>query len=110
MRRILIEHARARSRVKRGGGRAREPLDPELIPGGEQLGLPVDAERILALDEAIRRVEQRDARLGEIVRLRFYAGLSIEQTAEALGISPRSVNRDWAFARAWLERELAGPE
>ena len=70
------------------------------------LAADADPEQILALDDAIRRVEDRDARMGEIVRLRFYAGLSIEQTAAALGVSPRTVKRDWTFIRAWLFKDL----
>ncbi len=102
MRRILIEHARHRGRVKRGGGRPRVPLDV-LDLAAEQ-----DEVKILALDSAIRRLEQVDRDAAEVVRLRFFAGLSVEQTAEALGVSARTVKRDWAFARAWLHGTLQG--
>jgi DNA-directed RNA polymerase specialized sigma24 family protein len=61
-----------------------------------------DSERILAVDEAIRRLEAEDARLGQVVRLRFFSGLSVDETAKSLGSSPRTVARDWTFARAWL--------
>ncbi|MCA9287324.1 MAG: sigma-70 family RNA polymerase sigma factor [Phycisphaerales bacterium] len=100
MRRILIEHARARGRVKRGGGRQRVPLSVV------DLATEADAGEIMALDGAIERLRGEDERLAEIVRLRFYAGLSVEETAAALGVSERTVKRDWAFARAWLHREL----
>jgi RNA polymerase sigma factor (TIGR02999 family) len=100
MRRILIEHARGRGRVKRGGGRQRVPLSVV------DLAAEQDPEQILALDAAIERLAVEDGRLAEIVRLRFYAGLSVEETAAALGVSDRTVKRDWAFARAWLQREL----
>ena len=64
------------------------------------------AEEIVSVEEAIRRLEKRDRRMAEIVRLRFFAGLSVGETAEALGLSGRSVRREWALARAWLHREL----
>jgi RNA polymerase sigma factor (TIGR02999 family) len=96
MRHILIDHARSRGRAKRGGDRERVAVDLA------ELALPTDAESFLAVDEAFQRLEVKDARAAEVVRLRFYAGLSVEQTAEAMGISPRSVAREWAFARAWL--------
>jgi RNA polymerase sigma factor (TIGR02999 family) len=109
MRRILIEHARARGRAKRGGdseGRPaiRVPLDLEeaAILADER-----DPEIILALDRAIDRLGERDDRAAQIVRLRFYAGLSVEEAAETLDVTPRTVLRDWAFARAWLYGELA---
>ncbi len=100
MRRILIEHARSRGRVKRGGDRQRVPLNVV------DLAAEPDPDQIMALDGAIERLAKEDARLAEIVRLRFYAGLSVEETAAALGISDRTVKRDWAFARAWLHREI----
>jgi RNA polymerase sigma-70 factor (ECF subfamily) len=96
MRRILIEHARRRSRVKRGGERKQVSLSDVVIAAEEQ---PDD---LLALDDAIRRLEERDPRASEIVRLRFFAGLSVEETARALDISERTVKREWAVARAWL--------
>lgn len=104
MRRVLIEHARARGRVKRGGGLQRKPLDVV------DLAVAADPDEILALDEAIGRLEEQDARAAEIVRLRFYAGLSVDETAQALGTSRRTVLREWAFARAWLYRTLDVPE
>lgn len=100
MRRILVDHARGRARDKRGGGRGRVPIDVLDLAAS---GTP---EEILALDEAVRRLDQQDAGCAEIVRLRFFAGLSVAETAEVLGKSERSVKREWAFARAWLVRAL----
>ena len=100
MKRILIEHARKRGRIKRGGGRIQVTLD-DVEAGG---GLPM--EDILALDEAIERLEEQDARMAEVVHLRFFAGLSVEETANALEVSERTVKRDWAVARAWLYESL----
>jgi RNA polymerase sigma factor (TIGR02999 family) len=96
MRRILIEHARSRGRLKRGGDRRREPINVLDLAAAE------DSEQIVALDEAVRRLESQDPRAAQIVHLRFYGGLGVEQTAETLGISPRTVKREWAVARAWL--------
>ena len=103
MRRILIEHARARGRIKRGGGATPVPLD---LGGVADLADTADPDQILALDDAIRRVSEVDEQMGRIVRLRFYAGLSVEETAAALGISPRTVTREWTTARAMLYRDL----
>jgi RNA polymerase sigma factor (TIGR02999 family) len=103
MRRILIEHARAHKGPRRGGGLQKWPLDVV------DLAATDDPEQIMALDEAISRLEQQDADVARVVRLRFYAGLSIEEVAEALSVSPRTVKRDWAFARAFLFRLLGGP-
>ena len=101
MRRILIEHARAKHRIKRGGNeRQRVPLT------GLDLADDHDAEEILAVDDAFRRLETEDSTAANVVRLRFYAGLSVAETAAALGISERSVAREWSFARAWLADAL----
>jgi RNA polymerase sigma factor (TIGR02999 family) len=101
MRRILIDYARARKSLKRGGGRKRTALENVL-----DLAAEPEPQQILALDEAILRLGEVSETVAVVVRLRFYAGLTIEETAEALGISPRSVKREWTFARAWLFREL----
>ena len=69
-----------------------------------------DPELVFALDEAIQRLEAHDSRITQVVRLRFYAGLSVEETAAVLGVAPRTVKRDWAFARAWLYETLGGSE
>lgn len=101
MRRILIDHARRRGAGKRGGGwRA--------VMSVEGLADRADPQVVVALDEAFVRLEAEDARAAEVVRLRFYAGLSVDQTAEALGVSRRSVLRDWEYARAFLLAELEG--
>ena len=100
MRRILIDHARARGGPMRGGGRLKLPLDVvELAAIG-------NSEQILALDEALSRLEAQDPTAAEVVRLRFYAGLSVEEVASAMGTSARTVKREWAFARAYLLRLL----
>lgn len=103
MRRILVEHARSRNAAKRGGGRPAVNIDGVL-----NLAADEDPEQILAFDRAFLRLQESAPDAAAVVRLRFYAGLSVEQTAEALGISPRTVDRSWAFARAWLFQELGG--
>jgi RNA polymerase sigma factor (TIGR02999 family) len=108
MRRILIERARAKGRVKRGGDAEGRPaqklsLDLELVA---TLADDENSEMILAMDDAIERLASLDARAAQIVRLRFYAGLNVEEVAETLGTSERTVLRDWAFARVWLYGEL----
>lgn len=100
MQRILIDHARAKAAVKRGGGAARVPLS--VIDLAQQ----ADSAEILALDEALARLERSEPDAAAVVRLRFFAGLSGDETAEALGVSPRHVDKVWAYARAWLSREL----
>ena len=100
MRRILIEHARKRGRKKRIGQRRRLPLEVLDLNAGE-----FDSE-ILAVHEALERLEVEDAHVAEVVRLRFFAGLCVDEVATVLNSSPRSVARDWAFARAWLYRAL----
>jgi len=102
MRRILIEHARARGRRKRGGDWRRVTVDS--VELGDK-STPI--EDIVSVDEAIRRMEERDPRMARIVRLRFFAGLSVQEIAEALGVTDRTVRRDWAVARAWLYRDLS---
>ena len=96
MRRILIEHARKRGRAKRGGHLTRVSLDALELAVGENSG------SFLVLDEAIRRLSEHDDRAAEVVRLRFFAGLNIEQTAKVLDVSPMTVKREWKFARVWL--------
>lgn len=112
MRQVLLDHARARARVKRGGGRARIDLDqaPTVQEPGAAGGRAgsLDPDDFVALDGAIRRLGDRDPRMAEVVRLKYYAGLEIAQVAAVLGVSERTVKNDWAFARAWLEREMRG--
>ena len=100
MRRILIDHARRRGAVKRGGDWRRTALNVTSFSVEENL------DSFLALDEAILRLEDEDAKSAQVVRLRFYAGLSVEQTAEVLDLSPRTVKREWTYARTWLLRYL----
>lgn len=106
MRRILVDHARARAAQKRGGGGVRmdgEAVNTIAAPESTASHEPVD---LLALDGAIDRLRARDARQADVVMLRYFAGLTIEQTALALGLSPGTVKNEWTFARAWLRREL----
>jgi len=104
MRQILIDHARSKGRKKRGGAVDRLELD---FRGVADLANNGRTEEILALDDAICRLESEKPRLAQVVRLRFFAGLSIDSTAAALGVSPRTVDLDWSFARAWLFRVLS---
>ena len=104
MRRALVDHARARTRVKRGGIRKRVPLiDAASVAS---LAEGTDPEDVLALDAAVTKLEAANPEAAAVVRLRFYAGLTVEQTAEALSSSPRTVKRKWMYARAWLFTEL----
>jgi RNA polymerase sigma factor (TIGR02999 family) len=100
MRRILAEHARAKSAAKRGGGALRVELDDGLAVDDRGLS------EIAAVDEALDRFATFDPRAARVVVLRFFGGLSHDETASALGLSPVTVKRDWAVARAWLKREL----
>jgi RNA polymerase sigma factor (TIGR02999 family) len=101
MRRIVVENARRRSRIKHGGGRKREVLEPE------QIAVPEASDALLALNSALDRLDVDDHEAAELVKLRYFAGLTIPQVAETLGISPRKADFMWSFARAWLRRELA---
>lgn len=100
MRRILIDEARRRTAAKRGGGRRPVTLEAELHRG------PDRDERLLALDEALRSLARLDGRQANVVELRVFGGLTVDETASALEISPATVKRDWASARAWLNRAL----
>ena len=102
MREILIEHARARSARKRGGGAVRLTLDDLVAP------VPALSIDVLALDEALQRLAGLDQRHARVVELRYFGGLSVEETAVALELSPATVKRAWTIARAWLYRELGG--
>lgn len=101
MRRILIDHARKNNANKRGGDYKRVPMSVVDLAANN------DPDQILALDEALENLEQDDPRAASIVRLRFYAGLDVTETAEALRLSERTVMRDWAFARAKLFQEIS---
>jgi RNA polymerase sigma factor (TIGR02999 family) len=103
MRRILIDYAIARSRQKRGGGQALVSLDDNVWAVAETRG-----EELLALDDALVRLAAMNARQARIVECRFFGGMSVEETADTLDVSPATVKREWATARAWLNRELQG--
>jgi RNA polymerase sigma factor (TIGR02999 family) len=100
MRRILIDHARGHVRDKRGGGQEGVPLDEALVFSEER------SAEFLELDSALGRLADLDVRQAKIVELRFFGGLTVEETAEVLGISPKTVKRDWSVAKAWLHGEL----
>jgi RNA polymerase sigma factor (TIGR02999 family) len=102
MREILIEHARGRGARKRGGGAVRLTLDDVTAP------VAAPSIDVLALDEALQRLARLDERHARVVELRYFGGLSVEETAAALDLSPATVKRAWTLARAWLYRELAG--
>lgn len=102
MRRVLVDHARSRGRLKRGGAHVRIAF-VEAEPAFE-----LDSAQFLALDDALERLELEDARAAEVVHLRFFTGLDVAETARVLGCGERTVAREWAYARAWLLRELRG--
>jgi RNA polymerase sigma-70 factor (ECF subfamily) len=102
IRRFLVDHARERRYAKRGGEAVRVPLDEAL------LGTRARGVEILALDEALASLSKIDSCKGRVVELRYFAGLSVDETAEVLQISPETVLRDWKMAKAWLLRELSG--
>jgi RNA polymerase sigma factor (TIGR02999 family) len=101
MRRILVESARRKRRRKHGGGRQRQELLPDLVATQET------DEAILAVDAALAKLAERDALKARLIELRYFSGLTGDQAAEILGISPSSADRHWVFARAWLRREIA---
>jgi RNA polymerase sigma factor (TIGR02999 family) len=101
MRRILVERARQKQSLKRGGDRERvdlESVEPEI--------LPMACDDILGLEEALKKLEQKDARKAELVKLRFFAGLTAAQAAQALGISATTAEKDWTYARSWLRLQM----
>jgi len=101
MRQILVDQARRKNFAKRGGGAIRVSLDSANAIAQEQ------SANVMALDEALKTLEQTDLRKSQIVELRFFGGMSIEETAEALKISPGTVMREWTFARAWLRNQMS---
>jgi RNA polymerase sigma factor (TIGR02999 family) len=103
MRRILVENARRKARRKRGGGLIRHDLG-----AAEEVAEPEVREDLLTLDEALTKLASVDPQAARLVELRYFAGLSIPDAAKALGVSPRTADRLWAFARAWLLREVGG--
>jgi RNA polymerase sigma factor (TIGR02999 family) len=104
MRRILVSHARARRAKKRGGGETLITLN-ENIAAAPQRDL-----NLLALDEALKKLEAIDAEKSRMVELRFFSGLSVDETAEVMGVSPRTVDRQWQTAKAWLHREISATQ
>ena len=108
MRQVLLDYAKRRRTAKRGGGQQRVALDEveEILLAGGELG-EVHSEALLAVEEALCRLERHDPLHGRVVECRFHGGLTIEDTAEALGVSPATVKRRWALAQAWLYRDLS---
>ena len=102
MRQVLISHARARNAGKRGSGAAKLPLSDAMAIADERPG------ELLALDDALARLAELSPRQAKVVEARFFAGMTVEETAEAMDLSPATVKREWTAARAWLNRELAG--
>jgi RNA polymerase sigma factor (TIGR02999 family) len=102
MRQILVDQARRKNFAKRGGGAIRVTLDSANATAQEQ------SANVMALDEALKTLEQTDPRKSRIVELRFFGGMSVVETAEALRVSPGTVMREWTFARAWLRKEMGG--
>jgi RNA polymerase sigma factor (TIGR02999 family) len=102
MRHVLVDHARERLRQKRGGGAPLIPIDAAVVLSSQQV------EQIVAVDLALQRLANTDERKSRVFEMRFFGGLTVEEAAEALGVAPNTVIRDWNFARAWLRRELSG--
>jgi RNA polymerase sigma factor (TIGR02999 family) len=102
MRRVLVDYARSRRRLKRGAG-----AEPVTLEGVEGTLSQAEAEELVALDEALTRLERINPRGSEVVQHRFFGGLSFEETAALLGVSAKTVQRDWRAARAWLRKEVA---
>jgi RNA polymerase sigma factor (TIGR02999 family) len=100
MRRLLVDNARRRARIKHGGDRHRDELSPS------QIAAPQPSDDLLALDEALQRLEDEDPQSAQLVKLRYFAGMTIPQAAEILGVSPRQADFLWSFARAWLRRQM----
>jgi len=103
MRRILVDHAKTQRRQKRGGGAPVVSLDDVAVMS------PQRSEELLALDAALHKLAAFDERKARLVEMRYFAGLSVEETAEAMGVSVATVMRDWRVAKAWLQRELEAP-
>lgn len=102
MRRVLVDYARARTRAKRGGGESAIPLDEV-----ESFLSEEESREVLALDAALNRLAEMNPRAARVVEYRFYSGLSMEEAAGVLGVSTKTVQRDWTAARAWLRKEVA---
>jgi RNA polymerase sigma factor (TIGR02999 family) len=107
IRRLLVDHARAKHAKKRGGGVAPVRADQTLITLGDlEPGTPSKELDVLALNDALEKLRGLGTRLADVVELRFFGGLTVDETAASLGVSPRTVADDWVFARAWLRRQL----
>jgi RNA polymerase sigma factor (TIGR02999 family) len=106
MRRLLIEQARRKQRLRHGGGRQRVDLDSGLLVAGNERD-ELNGLDLIALDEALERFAAEEPEGASVVKLRYFSGLTIEQTATVMGISERTVNRHWTYARAWLYRQLS---
>jgi RNA polymerase sigma-70 factor (ECF subfamily) len=106
MRQILVQRARARNAAKRGGNPERITLDEQLLPAADTSA--PDEVDMIQLDAALTRLAALDERQAKVVEMRYFGGMTVEETAESLGISPATVKRHWTLARAWLRRELAG--
>jgi RNA polymerase sigma factor (TIGR02999 family) len=104
MRRILVDHARREMRPKHGGGTPVVPFDEAEAPSAAG----VDRVDAVALDEALRKLEELDPEQARIVELRFFGGLTVQETADVVGVSPATVKREWSVAKGWLHREMAG--
>jgi RNA polymerase sigma factor (TIGR02999 family) len=102
MRHVLVDHARERLRQKRGGGAVHVPIDAAVVLSPRQI------EHIVAIDLALQQLAVTDERKSRVFEMRFFGGLTVDEVAEVLGVSPNTVIRDWTFARAWLRRELGG--
>jgi RNA polymerase sigma factor (TIGR02999 family) len=101
MRHVLVDHARHHQRAKRGGGARHVPIEEAVVLSPEQV------DEVVAIDMALQHLAQVDERKSKVFEMRFFGGLTLEETAEALGVATRTVDRDWRFARAWLRRELS---
>jgi RNA polymerase sigma factor (TIGR02999 family) len=101
MRRILVENARRKRRLRHGGGRKRVDLDEALLVGAQE------DDRLLAVDQALEKLSGEEKEVAELVKLRYFTGMTIEQASTALGISVRTANRHWAYAKAWMHKELS---
>ena len=104
MRHVLVDYAREKLRTKRGGGAVHIPIDAAVVLSSDQV------EEIVTVDLALQRLAKSDERKSKVFEMRFFGGLNVEETAEALGVAPNTVIRDWNFARAWLRREMTSAD
>jgi RNA polymerase sigma-70 factor (ECF subfamily) len=102
MRHVLVDHARERQRAKRGAAAVHVPVEAAVVLSPDQV------EEIVAVDLALQRLAEQDVRKSRVFEMRFFGGMSVEETAEVLSVAPNTVIRDWSFARTWLRRELRG--